>query len=285
MKSIAENDFPISDYEIVLINNNSTDKTEKECGRFRQDFPQVQLLYFVETSQGLSYARNRGIAEAKGDILVYVDDDATVNKLYLKTISDFFNGNAEVYAAGGPIIPVYETEEPSWMSHYTRILIATYKFKGHKIIPFKNGDFPGGGNAAYRKVVFERTGFFNPELGRKGTSLAGAEEKSIFDKMRQLNMPVFYLPNMILYHIIAPAKLTKAYFNRLTFSMGQSERLRTLSISRFKYFKRLVSEAVKWAATLLLFAVYLVRLQPEKGQKLVLFRWNVTRGLCGMKTN
>jgi glycosyltransferase involved in cell wall biosynthesis len=239
----------------------------------------VNFSYFVENNQGLSFARNRGIDEAKGDILVYVDDDATVNEEYLETISDFFKNEQNAMAAGGAIFPVYETAEPAWMSHFTKILITAYKNEGSKIIEFKGKKFPGGGNAAYRKDVFEKVGKFNPELGRKGTSLLGAEEKAIFDKMKALKMPVYYLPNMILYHIISPVKLTKEYFNILTFSMGQSERLRTLSISRIAYFKRLFSELIKWGASLVLFVGFCFKLQPQKGTKLLLFRWNVTKGL------
>ncbi len=82
LRSIANNTLEPTQYEIVLINNNSTDNTEAECNRFCTDYPQVRFNYFVETNQGLSYARNRGIAEAKGEVLVYVDDDAVVNKDY-----------------------------------------------------------------------------------------------------------------------------------------------------------------------------------------------------------
>ena len=78
LKSIAENDFPTEKFEIILINNNSTDNTEEECNRFRTDFPLPNYRYFIEKEQGLSYARNRGINKSTGDILIYVDDDALV---------------------------------------------------------------------------------------------------------------------------------------------------------------------------------------------------------------
>ena len=80
LKSLAENTLSPDQYEIVLVDNNCTDNTHSECDRFVKDFPEVTFRYFVETNQGLSHARNRGIRESKGDILVYVDDDATVNK-------------------------------------------------------------------------------------------------------------------------------------------------------------------------------------------------------------
>ena len=285
LKSVAENDFSFDKYEIVLINNNSTDRTESECERFQNDFPQVNFNYFVENNQGLSLARNRGIDEAKGDILVYVDDDATVNSAYLKSIDDFFKDHQAVMAVGGPIFPVYETEEPAWMSYYTKVLITTYKDEGNKIRKFKGDKFPSGGNAAYKKIAFEKTGKFNTELGRKGASLIGAEEKDLFMKMKVLNMPIYYLPDMVLYHIIPSTKLTRAYFNNLTLSLGQSERIRTLHISKATYFKRLFAELIKWTASFVLFIGFCFIFQSQKGTKLLLFRWNVTKGLLINHTN
>ena len=279
LRSIAENSFPFEQYEIVLINNNSTDNTERECKRFQNDFPQVNFNYVVEENQGLSFARNRGIDEAKGEILVYIDDDATVNDKYLKTIDDFFKEKPETMAAGGAIFPVYETVEPSWMSHYTRVLITAYKNEGKKVIQFKGNKFPSGGNAAYRKTVFDKAGKFNTNLGRKGESLIGAEEKALFDIIKRLKMPIFYLPDMILYHIIPPVKLTKEYFEKLTLSLGRSERIRTLNISKIAYFKRLFSELIKWGGSFVLFVGFCLKFQPQRGIKLLLFRWNVTKGL------
>ena len=281
LKSIVENDFPASKYEIVLINNNSTDNTEQECFRFQKDFPECEFRYFLEKNQGLSYARNRGIKESQGDVFIYVDDDAVVNKEYLYSYYDFFEKNPEAMAAGGAIIPVYETEEPRWISYYTKQLLTAYLYYGNHIKEFKAGKFPGGGNAAYRKEVFDQIGVFNPELGRKGDSLIGAEEKDIFDKMRNKNMKFYYLPNSILYHIISPQKLSKDYFNRLTYSIGKSERMRTLAISRSKYLKRIFIELIKWGASFFLLFIYTIIFSPQKGWKLISFRWNVSKGLLG----
>ena len=281
LKSVAENDYPHDQYEIVLVNNNSTDGTENECRRFQADYPDIRFRYFLETNQGLSYARNCGIRNAQGDLLAYVDDDATVNPEYLRTYSDFFTHHPEAVAAGGPILPVYETEEPEWMTHYTRQLITGKLFLGNNQREFPRGAFPGGGNACYRKSVFDTVGLFNVELGRKGNSLIGAEEKDLFDKMTTHSMHFFYLPNAILYHIIPPHKLTQDYFDRLTYSIGVSERYRTQQISRKKYLNRLCKEAVKWGGTIALWCGFAIRGECAKGNKLVAFRKNVTRGLLG----
>ena len=278
LQSIAAGGF--GDYEIVLVNNNSTDGTESECQRFAKDHPEVAMRYCVEKQQGLSYARNRGIMESQGEVLVYVDDDAVVNREYLQTYADFFNRNKEAVAAGGPITPRYDgCEEPSWMSHYTRQLVTGELNLGTREREFPKGAFPGGGNAAYRKSVFNEVGLFNVELGRKGNSLIGAEEKDLFDKMTSRGMKFYYLPNAILYHLIPPKKLTQDYFDRLTYGIGVSERYRTMQIGKKKYLNRLLKEAVKWGGTMVLWTGFALKGQFSKGNKLVAFRKNVTRGL------
>ena len=281
LKSIALNDYPQDNYEIVLINNNCTDNTKAECDRFRNDFPKVNFHCFNESRQGLSHARNCGIKNSQGDIFVYVDDDALVNEEYLRSYADFFASHPDIDAAGGPIIPQYETEEPTWMSPIIKALLTGYKYLGNQPKEFPKNDYPGGGNAAYRSSVFDKVGLFNVELGRKGDSLVGAEEKDIFDKMTTLGMRFFYLPSAILYHLIPEKKLSQEYFNRLSYSIGKSERIRTKQISKAKYTKRLLSEGFKWIATIVLSLGYTLTLAPAKGWKLIQFRWNVTKGLLG----
>lgn len=281
LKSIAEQEFPFSDYEIILVNNNSTDNTENICKDFERDYPQVDFRYFIETNQGLSYARNRGIKESLGDVLVFVDDDATVFDGYLKSIVDFFTEYTSVLVCGGPIEPVYESGKPSWISHFTNQLIGGALYEGDKIKPFKNGKYPGGGNSALRKIAFEKYGLYNPDLGRKGASLIGAEEKDFYDRMQKDGQPIYYLPQMGIYHYIPEKKVTQQYFNELTYSIGKSERIRTKGVSCAAYYKRMLSEFIKWGASILLFVLYFISLNPSKGVKLLQFRKNVTKGLLG----
>ena len=154
---------------------------------------------------------------------------------------------------------------------------------GDKEKEFSHNSFPGGGNACYRKTVFDQVGLFNVELGRKGNSLIGAEEKDLFDKMTTLGMKFYYLPTAILYHIIPAHKLTKDYFDKLTYSIGVSERYRTQQISRKKYQNRIFKEAVKWGGTLVLWCSFAIKFQFEKGNKLIAFRKNVTKGLLNLQ--
>ncbi len=283
LESLAVNTLPKEEYEILLVDNNSKDCTHEVCQLFATAHPDVVFRYVVEPEQGLSAARNKGIREAHGDLIVYVDDDALVDDHYLKDYVDWFNTHPETMAAGGPILPLYEEgEEPSWMSPYTRALLTAWMDYGEKVREYPSGRYPGGGNAAYRKSVFDQVGLFNTSLGRKGGNLMGSEEKDIFDKMHSLEMEVLYLPWPVLHHSIPKAKLEKGYFDRLTLQMGKSERQRTQALGTGKYLKRLFSEAVKWGGTCVLLGAYTLQGTPAKGWKLVLFRWNVTRGLLNI---
>lgn len=279
LESIAKNDYPKNDYEILLVDNNCTDNTRSVCENFVKSHPDIIFRYVIETEQGLSAARNKGIKEAKGEIIIYVDDDALVDTNYIRSFAEHFIAHPETMAAGGPIEPLYETEEPLWMSPYTKALLTGWMNYGDYVREYPQGRYPGGGNAAYRKKVFDKIGLFNTELGRKGSALLASEEKDIFDKMHSLGMKIEYLPTPILHHIIPQVKLEKPYFERLTRQIGESERMRTLAISRSKYLKRLASEVVKWCGTLVLLVVYTLQGTPMKGWKLVLFRKNVTAGL------
>ncbi len=281
MKSIAEQDFSSQDYEIVLVNNNSTDSTESICNQFQKDYPHIVFRYFLETNQGLSYARNRGVAESRGEILVFVDDDATAFDHYLSSIDILFKEHPSVRACGGPIQPVYEVTKPKWLSHYTEQLIGGALYEGDSVKPFRNGRYPGGGNSAFRKEIFDIYGLFNVELGRKGTGLIGAEEKDLYDRLTRGKEQFFYLPQMGIYHYIPEKKLTEAHFRELTYSIGKSERIRTKAVSGNAYRGRVSSELKKWIGSIVLFFGYTFALSPAKGWKLLQFRWYVSKGLLG----
>lgn len=279
LESIASNTLQKSEYEILLVDNNCTDNTREVCEQFAATHQDITFRYVVEKEQGLSAARNKGIRESKGDLIVYVDDDALVDSNYLNDYVQFFTTHPEVMALGGPIEPLYETKEPAWMTPYTKALLTAWMNYGDKPREYPKGRYPGGGNAAYRKKVFDKVGLFNTALGRKGNLLLASEEKDIFEKMHALGMKVMYIPGPVLHHSIPQAKLEDDYFNRLTLQIGRSERARTLAISTGKYLNRLFQEAVKWGGTIVLLCGYILQAQPSKGWKLVRFRWNVSKGL------
>ena len=109
----------------------------------------------------------------------------------------------------------------------------------------------------------------------------GGEEKDIFNRLKERSMPIYYFPDIYVEHVIPPQRTTRDYIVRMGQGVGMSERLRCLKIGEKALWKRYFSEFVKWVATIVLWFRYTLGLRPEVGNMLVLFRWNVTKGLLG----
>jgi glycosyltransferase involved in cell wall biosynthesis len=279
LKGIAENDFPFNEYEIVLVNNNSTDNTEKECIRFRSYFTNVNFHYFIETKQGLSHARNRGMQEALGDFFVFLDDDVFVKSDYLKNLNRNLSDFPDTDAFGGKITPLFESGiVPAWISKWTSSWVVALDL-GEKPILFKNNKYPIGANMGFSKLCADEAGLFNTQLGRMKKNMMGGEEKDFFNRLKSKSKIIRYFPNIGVEHVIPETRTTDEYIKRMGKGVGQSEKMRTLHISTWKYLARLISVVVKWGVSLVLFIGYIFIFQPAKGTKLLLFRWNVTKGL------
>jgi glycosyltransferase involved in cell wall biosynthesis len=281
LESIAGQNYPKDKFEIVVVDNNSSDHTETVSSGFKKLHRDLNVRYFMESQQGISYGRNRGVSEATGEFIAFIDDDETIDPDYLTDLDRFFTDYPDASLCGGPVVPVLETARPDWLSPYTMRLITGAYDKGKEIKTVKPKDYPGTGHATFRRSLFLQYGGFNTELGRKGNSLMGAEDKDFFLRLIRNGVKCYYFPPAIIYHHIPASKLTDDFFQRITYAIGKSERIRTLSISQSTFFKRLFSESIKWGASFVLFIYYLFRLQNSKGKKLLQFRFNVTKGLLG----
>lgn len=281
LQSVCDQKYPDNNYEIIVIDNNSTDNTASICEEFRAEYPNKNFRYFKEMNQGLSFALNRGIKEAQGEYLIFVDDDETIIPQHLERLDNHLRTYPEAVLCGTPVIPVYEIPEPKWMSRFTQRLIGGYFDQGKEVKILEAKNYPGTGHTIIKKELYERYGNYNTELGRKGTSLIGAEDKDMFNRLKNNNIVCYYLPDIPIYHHIPPNKMTDEFFHKLTYSIGKSERIRTKAVSEKEFRNRLLSEGIKWGASVVLFAGYTLGLQPSKGFRLLQFRWNVTKGLLG----
>ena len=279
MCHVAKNDFPVSEYEIVLVNNNSTDHTESECQRFASNFPDVQFHYYVETKQGLSHARNRGIDESRGDMLIFLDDDSFVKPDYLSNLKRQMEAHPDAMAFGGKITPLFESgEEPKWLCKWTYSWVSAID-KGNEVVLFEGNSYPIGANMGFRRNCIEQCGNFNTELGRSKKNLMGGEEKDFFNRLKEKNLPIYYFPNIHVEHVIPPQRTTKDYIVRMGQGIGMSERMRCLKIGKKALRKRYFSEFIKWGASFVLWLKYAICFRPVVGNMLLVFRWNVTKGL------
>lgn len=262
-------------YELIVVNNNSTDRTDEIC---RELLTEHDFRYFIETSQGLSYARNRGISESRGEILAFIDDDAMAAPDFIQNLLNFYHSRPNVSASGGRIYPRYETAKPHWISKFLMPLMSVIDL-GDQPKAFTLGSYPIGANMAFRRSVIESVGDFNTSLGRSGKNLQGGEEKDIFQRIRSKGLDVWYIPDVIVDHVIPEARLQPAFIRKMGNGIGESERIRTSEISSSMLRKAYFRELAKWVATLGLSLGYFLSFQPAKAMMLVKFRYWVSSGL------
>ena len=281
LDSLVAQDFDKSRFEVVLVNNNSPDNTAELCEGYGAKHPELQYSYYVEYEPGVSPARNRGAAEARAEIIVFIDDDGVAQPNLLTVVYDFFQKTPDAAATGGRVFPNFETKRPRWMSRFLVPLTSSLDM-GDKVRLFKRRYFPMGANMAFRASVFREYGDFHLGLGRKKLNLAGAEEKDLFYRIMRAGKKVYYIPQAVVYHYVPDARLAYSFFKRQAVGIGFSERYRAKNISTGEYVLSLLLEAMKWGATFFLSLFYLITLRPAKAWRLVVFRWYVTLGMLGL---
>lgn len=277
LQHVLNLEFTSSEYEVVVINNNSTDNTEKICREVMNKNRNININYIVETNQGLSYARNAGIKYANGDYIIFIDDDAFVRNDYLLNLDNFLINFPDFIAGGGKIIPVYERDKPKWMNSFLYPLIAAMDM-GDSVKIFDKGKFPLGANMFYKKGVFNDIGYFKINLGRKGDILEGGEEKDFIARLKKTGTIVYYVPDVVVYHMIPDNRLTFDYIKKQAVGIGRSEKKRIMEQNYTEKVHKVISELFKITGTLFLVLYYLFILQPSKGLILVKFRFWVLKG-------
>lgn len=273
LESVVRQRYDASQWECIIVDNNSKDDTRQRVENLMAEHKGLNLRYAFEPKQGLSHARNCGIALCRGEIIAFVDDDETIVDDFVRRYVKLFDSYPQAMAAGGRIIAQYQSGRPRWMSHYVELPIANPLDYGDFVRTFPRGKHPGGGNMAVRREVFERIGLFDTELGRTGNKLIGGEECDLFRRMSDNNMAVYYEPNAAIYHRIPQEKLTEEYTTRLYHSTGVSQRMRAINDGRL--LRAYIAEVAKWGATLLLCLIH----RPAQSRYLLKMRRNISKGL------
>lgn len=278
LQSLQKQDLNPLPVEILIIDNNSSDDTPKVVDRHQSRYTKDPnpIRYIKETNQGLSYARNRGIREAKAPCIVFLDDDIRASESLIPAWLSFFSKHPQAIAGGGKIHVQFDDPRPSWMSHFLLPLLGHHDL-GDKQKPYPLKKYPFGGNMGFRKSIFDQLTPFHTDLGRKGKKLKASEEKELFRRFRNHEVDLYYLPEAMLYHRVNSDRLTEAYIRRQAVGLGQSMALQMVNNPDQKR-SHILQEIGKWGATLLLFWVYLLSFQPGKAVMLIKFRKWIAEG-------
>jgi len=276
LRDLANQSADKSQFEILVINNNSTDETESVCEEFLDKHRELKFTFVNETRQGLSYARNRAVSEADSDVILYIDDDVQLKSDFVTSALNHMKKYPDADCAGGRIYVHFDSGEPDWIPDELMPMFGLHDLgNSDRIYPKSN--FPRGGNMLIKRDVFESIGRFPTDLGRIGKKLLGSEEKAFFDKAREKGFTLYYWPEMELNHRIGNQRLTEEYLKNQSLGIGLSERLR-LEHSMSKIGIKLLSEFVKFGGSLILSIGYVLNGKKKAARFMIQFRIWVLSG-------
>lgn len=215
----AQKTNPSREWEVVVVDNNSKDHTRKAVEEVQREWP--LLRYEFEQAQGLSHARNYGIAAARGEVLLFTDDDVLPEADWLETTLAGMD-KYQADACGGYIAPIWETPPPAWLTDrfYGFLAVRTGRCDDYPIeLP---SQAPFGANMAVKKVVFDTVGLFDTSRGRKGNVLASGEDGELFERILSAGLKAVFLGQSRVHHKVESFRLTKRYFRRWRFQTSRN---------------------------------------------------------------
>lgn len=225
LESIAASIVPENvEWEILVVDNHSNDSTREIVEGYLRRYPD-RFRYLLEQQQGLSFARNAGVLESRGEIIAFTDDDVRVEPSWLWNLTESLR-SGEWAGAGGRIIPVWNRTLPRWLRPDGIVLSGPFVALDLGPVPIPLTQAPVGANMAFRKEVFVKVGAFRTDLGRVGEGANGACEDSEFgERLLLAGEQLRYEPLAVVYHPVPPERLKKAYLLSWFFGHGYSQAL------------------------------------------------------------
>jgi len=207
LHSLEQQTLNPSLFEVLIINNNSTDGTQKLAEKFAARHMNFRVI--IEKEQGLSHARNRGWKEAKGEYIAYMDDDAKATPDWCaRILQSFTTVEPQPSIVGGKILPWCEVEPPDWFSDELEIRSWGEDAKFLELPERKFGF--SGSNMASPKKILKDFKCFSTELGMVGNKLGFSEEAELFFRIRDEDKRYWYDPTIMVWHF-TPEKIHEGF--------------------------------------------------------------------------
>jgi len=209
-------------WEVLVVDNNSTDQTRNVVEEFCRRDP-GRFRYIFEPRQGLSYARNTGIANARGEVLAFTDDDVKVEHTWLQNLTAEMLNNGGWAGAAGRTLPAQKYTPPAWLPNdfdtWAGIIFAYFDLGDEA------GELhcaPYGANMAYRRAVFAKYGGFRTDLGRNPGDKIGNEDTEFGRRLMLRGEQLRYEPSAIVYHRVLHERVTQKYLFSWWFDFGRA---------------------------------------------------------------
>lgn len=217
LAGIVAQQFPRDHFEVLVIDNNSRDHTRAVVAEFASAKPAPR--YILEPQQGLDYARNRAIAEARGDIVLFGDDDILVAPDWIAQMAVplLADPTRRIGAVGGEVIPVFPDGLPDWVREWH----APLAFRADTG-PLPPQHSPMGANLAFPKWAFEQLGPFHTALDRAAGNYFSGGDSEMIRRVRAAGLEVWFSPAAAVKHQMPASRTTFRYARRHAFDSARS---------------------------------------------------------------
>jgi glycosyltransferase involved in cell wall biosynthesis len=215
------------DAEVIVVDNNSTDDTRAVVEAAGE--AAIPVRYVFEQRQGKSFALNRGLQAARGEVIAHTDDDVWPEPAWLDRIVDAFSAH-EITFAFGKVLPRWSQPPPPELltsrAHEIWGPLAILDY-GDEPVAYVSEDtaqrLPVGANLAFRRQTLLDIGGWRTDLGKVNNTLISGEDHEIFHRLRRCNVySGLYDPSIAVRHYVPPSRLTRAYFRRWFYWHGKT---------------------------------------------------------------
>jgi glycosyltransferase involved in cell wall biosynthesis len=210
-----------ADAEVLVVDNASTDQTAGMLAALRRQAPALRVA--VEPELGLSAARNRGLAEARGQVIAYLDDDAVPRPGWLAALRAPYAA-PRIASVGGRVLLRFPSPPPSWLTPAFHGALSAFdlgdrplRLRGRSGLPF-----PTGANISFRVADARRLGGFSPLVGPRGRRPLVHDETDLCARIDRAGGEIHYAPAAIVDHWVLPERLAPGWFLRRHWESGQS---------------------------------------------------------------
>ena len=220
IKSLLRQNLDREKYEILVVDNSSTDTTDDVIKYFENEAT-IRSVY--EPVAGLSRARNTGWKNAKGQYVGYIDDDAVAEVSWLESALWCFENLSPIPDwVGGPIYLEWETNCPDWINEELSVPLGKV-YWGDKPCPLTNDQRLGGGNSFFPKTRLKEFGGFEERLGRKHGSLLSGEETQLQKRIEAEGGFLYYHPGVCIRHFVSAERTKPSWFYKRYYWGGVSD--------------------------------------------------------------
>jgi hypothetical protein len=222
LERLTELDARDLDWELVVVNNGSTDETKTIARSLAERLP---LRLISEPLVGVSHARNTAVREARGRFIAWTGDDVLVDRGWLRAYADAVTAYGGAAFFGGPIRPRFACEPPEWLTINWRLLASAYSERelGDAAFAFDSPRVPYGPNFVVRTDI-QRRYPFDPALGVRGPHRMGGEETTVLRAMLADGHEGWWIPAAAVEHVILHDRLTLGYIRRHFAGLGMLKR-------------------------------------------------------------